>query len=140
MTDTNTNDLYYIGDLSLVLDDNDWLTFCAVFDTTDDDPENYLDPDNFDLDVDGSGRPFAALKTAYGDGVYTDREGNSYSVDSGTIGLIKVSDILDTAKLANALNKGLGHLHDMGEEFYTCQCGNDNGVLYFGDIVEIDTN
>jgi hypothetical protein len=137
---TDTNDLYFIGDLSLVLDNNDWDVFCAVFDANDPDPENFLDPDNFDLNVDGSGRPFAALSTAFGDGVYSDADGNSYCVDSGTIGIIKVSDILDTAKLADALNKGLGHLHDMGEDFYLCQCGNDGGVLYFGDTVEIVTN
>ena len=150
MTDTNTNDLYYIGDLAYVLDDNDWDTFCVSVDTRsemlegiandDYDPENYLDPEGFDFNVDGSGRPFAAFSTAFGDGVYNDKEGNPYSVDSGTIGIIKVSDILDTDKLANALSLGLGHLHDMGEDFYTCQCGYDDGVIWFGDFVEFDTN
>lgn len=154
MTNTAADNLFYVGDLCYVLDDTDWQTFCAVTDTrqemldgiaeaeaNDDcyDCENFLNSDEFDFAIDGSGRPFAAFSTKYGDGVYNDLDGNPYSVDSGTIGCIKVSDIRNTAKLQNALEQGLGHLHDFGEDFYLCQGLYDDGVIVFG-TVEIDTN
>lgn len=154
MTATAIANLYFIGDLCYVLDDADWQTFCAVTDTRQEmldgireaeenedcyDCENFLNSEEFDFAIDGSGRPFAAFSTKYGDGVYNDGDGNPYSVDSGTLGCIKVSDIRNKEKLQYALENGLGHLHDMGEDFYLCQCIYDDGVIVFGHV-EIDTN
>lgn len=154
MTATAIASMYFVGDLCYVLDDNDWQTFCAVLDTREEmldgvaeaeanddcyDCENFLVPDEFSFGEDGSGRPFAAFSTKYGDGCYLGSDGNRYAVDSGTIGCIKVSDIRDTAKLQNALEQGLGHLHDFGEDFYLCQCLYDDGVIVIGSV-EIDTN
>ena len=35
------------------------------------------------------------MGTQYGDGTYFDQEGRKYSVDSGTIGCVKVSNLID---------------------------------------------
>jgi hypothetical protein len=77
--------IYYIGDLCYVMDDAEWLEVC-------------------DLTIQGSrvidgefqlkdGRRFAMYGTAYGDGTYYDQYGHSYSVDSGSIGCIRMADI-----------------------------------------------
>ena len=133
---------YYVGDLCYVMNSDEWFTVCALDsfypceDLDDFDPQGYLDPENTSLEDEFAGRPFYILKTAFGDGCYKGSDGRSYSVDSGTIGCIAVDDIVEVGKLADALNKGLGHLHEFEDFNYAC-CGydsDDNSILYFGDV------
>lgn len=132
---------YWVGDLAYVLNDTEWDTFLHLCNPEDIGPDAvcYLDPDNLTVEDEDSGRPFVAFSTAFGDGTYTGSDGNTYSVDAGLIGCIRVSDITDKNLLQSALDRNLGHLHDFGEDFYLEQCLNDGGVLVFHDL-EIDTN
>jgi hypothetical protein len=102
---------YYIGDLCYVMDDAEWLEVC-------------------DLTIRGSrvidgefqlkdGRRFAMYGTAYGDGTYHDHYGFSYSVDSGSIGCIRMEDI----KASN-----------------TYSLGDTQAILDFGAIQDFDTD
>jgi hypothetical protein len=102
---------YYIGDLCYVMDDAEWLEVC-------------------DLTIQGSrvtdgefqlkdGRRFAMYGTAYGDGTYHDHYGFSYSVDSGSIGCIRMEDI----KASN-----------------TYSLGDTQAILDFGAIQEFDAD
>lgn len=129
---------FFVGDLCYVLEDKDWDVICANF-PEGDDPEVYLEPEEFDLEDNFAGRPCAVLSTAYGDGCYNDLDGNPYSVDSGTIGCIRVEDIRDQSKLERALELGLGHVHEFDEAWYLANAESVDGVLIFGDV-EIDTN
>ncbi len=140
-----TTRTYYVGDLAYVFTDKEWDRYCAVFDqpnVPDEDGifdcENCLDPEAFSWEEDGLDRPYFYFNTAYGDGVYEDKEGKRYSVDSGSIGAICVDHIKDQEKLRSAVERGLGHLHQFSEDFAGSWCGYDNGVIYF-DGVEIDT-
>jgi len=147
---------YYIGDLCYVLSDEDWNTYCAAFDwgkscDTHNEEDGYdceiwLAPDAVDTEgwLNDTGaqpwRPCYTFNTAYGDGCYLDQEGRQYCVDSGGIGAIR-TDHANPEKLAEAVSRGLGHLHEMkvDEDGLTSgMCGYDKGVLYF-DHVEIDT-
>jgi hypothetical protein len=133
---------YYVGDLAYVMNSDEWSTVCYLDsfypceDPEDFDPEGYLDPENTSIEDMQAGRPFYLLKTAFGDGCYRGSDGKDYSVDSGTIGCIAVDDIVETEKLAEALEKGLGHLHEF--EDFTCGCvgydAEDSGLLYFADL------
>ena len=133
---------YYVGDLCYVTNSDEWFTICALdefypCENIDDfDPMGYLDPENTSLEDDYAGRPFWLLKTAMGDGCYTGSDGKNYSVDSGTLGVIKVDDIAEKDKLEDAVNRGLGHLHEW-DEFTYSSCGydeNDSSLLYFEDL------
>ena len=42
-----------------------------------------------------NGVKFAIYNTAYGDGYYPDQQGNTYPVDAGCIGCIRVEDVYD---------------------------------------------
>ena len=88
---------YYIGDLCYVMNDAEWEEFCNI--TID--GNNVIDGE-FQLK---DGRCFATYGTAYGDGVYHDQYGHSYSVDAGLIGCIKVKDIR-AEKYENLLDFG----------------------------------
>lgn len=128
---------YYIGDLCYVLGDTEWETVCAYLDGDPDD-EFCLNPES-----DENPRAFACLPTAYGDGVYFDQDGNEYSVDSGTIGMINVRFITEREKLENALANGWGHVHSFNEEIDSSECVSDGRYLTFGAMsvkgIEIDT-
>jgi len=76
---------YYIGDLCYVMTDEEWEEYCTL--TTD--GTKFVDGEFQFKD----GRAFATYGTKYGDGVYYDEYGFSYSVDSGGIGCILVKDI-----------------------------------------------
>ena len=67
----------------------------------------------------------------YGDGIYSDQFDNSYSVDAGLIGCIKVDDIIDPDASTD-----LGAVVEFYEAF---ECFSDNGVLHFGHV-SIDTD
>ena len=69
------------------------------------------------------GRRFAWISTAYGDGEYGDvNTGQTYFVDSGTIGIIEYAGITGT---------GMGRTHDFPEPF---EVYNDEGLLVFGHV------
>jgi hypothetical protein len=151
----NLTHTYYVGDLCYVLDADDWHTYCSSFDWKDCstyadedgyDPEIWLDPEKFYWEAltDGTDaepwRPCQTFNTAYGDGRYNDLEGRPYSVDSGGIGCIRV-DYANAEKLAEAVERGLGHLHEFCTDDLTR--GYDNGVIWFTDgsnEVEINTS
>lgn len=112
---------YWIGDLCYVI--KDWVDFCnKTFDN------NTIIEGDITL---SNGTKISYRGTSYGDGEYQDQYGNSYSVDSGLIGVIKVSDI--------------------DREDHSMECGHifefeslpraeyNNGVISFGKV-SIDTD
>ena len=140
-----TTETFFVGDLCYVLNNDEWDTVCLFDgfypngDPDDFDPEGYLDLDNVNLEDPKAGRPFYILKTNCGDGVYRGSDGKDYSVDSGTIGCIRVSDIVETEKLKETLEKGLGHLHEFDSELF--EFGSpvgydpeDSSLLYFANL------
>lgn len=138
---------YYVGDLCYVLNDDEWFTLCGKNDFypglgDEFDAQGFLDPENTSLEDDFAGRPFYLMKTAFGDGIYEGSDGKNYYVDSGTLGAIAVDDIVEKGKLTEAIEKGLGHLHEFEDEDmygvgYDCE---DDGLLYFaGGQLEIAT-
>ena len=76
---------YYIGDLCYVMSDADWTEVCELTIKG-----NACIDGEFTLK---DGRRFAMYGTRWGDGEYRDQYGNSYCVDSGSIGCILESDI-----------------------------------------------
>lgn len=76
-----TKGKYWIGDLGCIMTDEEWRFFLK--DLKCEEGEHKL-PD---------GRPFAVYRTAEGDGTFQDDNGNDYSVDTGTLGCIKVQHI-----------------------------------------------
>ena len=119
---------YYIGDLCYVMTSEEWLEVCDL--TIQD---SRLIEGEFQLK---DGRKFAMYSTAYGDGTYYDHYGFSYSVDSGSIGCIRVEDI-KANKYDNLLD--LGAIQDFDTDFVT---GGGirgepgwEGLIQFGHIV-----
>ena len=113
---------YYVGDLCYVMHD-EWDEVCALvpYDNSE---------STFRLK---DGRRFFLLSTAYGDGTYFDHEGRSYSVDSGTIGAIKVDDIRDPG--FNRIVEGSqGQIIEFPWELEWFTVGADNGSLGFAHI------
>ena len=122
---------YYIGDLCYVMDDVEWDEFCSI--TID--GQRVLDGE-FQLK---DGRRFATYGTAYGDGVYYDQYGHSYSVDAGLIGCILVEDIR-AEEYENLLD--LGSIMEFDKSFATSGGRNDEGwegLIQFGHVM-IETN
>ena len=90
---------YYVGDLCYVFKDENWQTLLKETD--------YLrDFSRYE------GKVWAS-STKWGDGRYPDEEGNSYPVDSGTIGVVSIDLIDDMSKTS------LGRVIDAEREF-TC--------------------
>ena len=117
---------YYIGDLCYVMSDEEWDEVCSI--TIKD---NKCIEGEFNLK---DGRRFALYGTAWGDGLYNDQYGHSYSVDSGTIGCILESDIKEDIK--NILD--LGALIDMNTPFVTSGFRGEkdwDGVIQFGTVM-----
>ena len=109
---------YYVGDLCYVMH-NEWDEFCDL--TTD--GMRCLDG-VFQL---SDGRKFATFSTKYGDGEYYDQLGNSYSVDAGLIGCIRVEDLTESV--------GTGKIYRFDSDF---SVGSRNGLITIGHLV-IDT-
>lgn len=115
---------YYVGDLCYVMHDR-WDEFCSTTITLNECRDGkFTYPD---------GVATCHFGTYYGDGVYEDQHGNSYPVDAGLIGIIKVSDIKDES--FNQTDCDLGNIIEFDSDF---ECYDDDGVLYFGHI-RIDT-
>ena len=117
---------YYIGDLCYVMSDDEWDEFCSLTIKG-----NRCIDGEFNMP---DGRRFATYGTAWGDGVYYDYYGNSYSVDAGLIGCILVSDIKE--KLDDISD--LGNVIDFQASFVTSGGRGEpdwNGVIQFGKIM-----
>lgn len=117
---------YYIGDLCYVMHP-EWNECCELF----------FPPGAPGRGVEGEftlkdGRRFASFGTAYGDGTYRSNIGTEHSVDSGSIGCIRVEDIRDD-EYDNI--EALGAYVDFKEPF---EVSNNAGLLKFGHV-EIDT-
>jgi hypothetical protein len=122
---------YYIGDLCYVMTDDEWLEFCDI--TID---GMKVKDGEFQLK---DGRRFATYGTAYGDGVYHDQYGHSYSVDAGLIGCIKVEDIRANY-YDNLLD--LGSIMEFDNSFATSGGRGEmdwEGVIQIGHVL-IETN
>ena len=119
---------YYIGDLCYVMADDEWLDIC-------------------DITIQGTrvlegefqlkdGRRFAMYSTAYGDGVYYDEYGHSYSVDSGSIGCILLDDIKYVDNFDQFLD--VGAILEFDEDFVTVGGRGESdweGMIQFGHVV-----
>lgn len=117
---------YYVGDLCYVMSDEEWKQFCKITLTG----EKVLDGE-FEMP---DGRRFASYSTAYGDGVYYDEYGHTFSVDAGLIGCILESDIKEP--LDNILD--LGAFIDFNEPFVTSGGRGEkdwDGVIQFGTVM-----
>ena len=108
--------VYYIGDLCYVMD-QEWEELCDLIEGN-----QYPDEGVYRF---SDGRRFAIFNTAFGDGEYYDKEERSYSVDSGTLGCIKVDD------LTKEIDESLGNVVEMPTDFF---CYSDGKTIHFGDI------
>ena len=113
---------YYVGDLCYVMNDDEWDQVCSVTIV-----DNKCIDGEFNLP---DGRRFAMYGTAWGDGVYKDLCDREFSVDSGTIGCIKVDDI-KTEKYEHIAE--LGNFIDFDSDFVTYGSRKE-GVIQFGRI------
>ena len=122
---------YYVGDLCYVMTNEEWREFCDI--TLD---GQKVKDGEFEFK---DGRRFATYSTAFGDGVYHDQYGHSYSVDAGLIGCILVEDI-KADKYDNLLD--LGAILEFDTEFVTSGGRGESGwegTIQF-DYVYIETN
>jgi hypothetical protein len=122
---------YWVGDLCYVLDKHWDEVMQLMYPFGNDGP-------NRNKTVEGrlvlkNGVAFSYYGTAYGDGVYEDKEGNRYCVDAGLIGCVKWSDI---PKSKHKDAKRLGHVHDFPAPF---EVSYDEGTIRFGYAVSINT-
>jgi len=122
--------LYYIGDLCYVLNNTDWDEVCdLVIDGNECIGGEFMLTKNFPTT-----RSFAMYNTKFGDGVYYDQFGNRYSVDSGSIGCIRVDQTTKGKDLEEM--KRLGAVVEMLHPFDTCST--EEGLIKIGSTT-IDT-
>lgn len=119
---------YYIGDLCYVMHP-EWDECCDLFFP----PGDNIGPGREGEFVLKDGRRFASFGTAYGDGTYTSNIGTSHSVDSGSIGCIRVEDIRDNT---HDNIERLGAIVEFDQPFEVFA---DTGMLVFGHV-KIETN
>ena len=117
---------YWVGDLCYTMH-SEWEEVCNLIITG----NTCLDGE-FNLK---DGRRFAIYSTAYGDGEYPTNYGKFLSVDSGSIGCIKVEDI-DTDNKDNFLDHGM--IVEFDEEFESSggrgRYSDWDGEIVFGDV------
>ena len=122
---------YYVGDLCYVMDNDEWAQVCARTIQG-----KSLADGEFELP---DGRKFAIYATSWGDGGYQDYYGNEYSVDSGSIGCIKLEDI--KAEKYDDIER-LGAIVEFETDFVTGGGRGTkgwNGIIQFGRIaIETD--
>lgn len=119
---------YYIGDLCYCMHP-EWTEVCRLFFPANHPPKGV--EGEFTL---ADGRRFASFATAYGDGEYRSSINTSHSVDSGSIGCIRVEDIRDKEYTPEFLAE-LGAFVEFDQPF---EVGNDQGLLTFGHV-QIET-
>ena len=117
---------YYIGDLCYVMHP-EWNEVCDLFFPANHPPRGV--EGEFTLK---DGRRFASFGTAYGDGTYRSNIGTDHSVDSGSIGCIRVEDIRDNS-YDNV--EELGAIIEFTQPF---EVSADQGLLVFGHV-QIET-
>ena len=116
---------YIICDLCYVIDDR-WDEICSCLFSK---KNSSRAGGEFEME---DGIKFALYSTAWGDGCYNDNKGNSYGVDAGVIGCIKVTDL---HKMGESVSS-LGTVHTFNEDFET---GYEDGTIFFGDVrIETD--
>ena len=106
-------EFYYVGDLCY-LHLEEWNYICGI---------TCYDNDDWVYELE-DGRKFALFSTC-GDGVFTSDSGLEYCVDSGTLGLIKVSDLSasDLVTLREVIEKGDAHVVEMPGFDIDTDCG-----------------
>ena len=125
---TNKPVEYFIGDLCYVMETEwDEIVSQGVYDNS---------KVAFTL---SDGRQYFMVFTMNGDGSYSDTDGRPYSVDSGTIGAIKVADIANTDALVSTLEQGLGHIITFDHELTSDEVYSEAGQINIGSVV-IDTD
>jgi hypothetical protein len=115
---------YYVGDLCYVMTEEEWDEACELFFAKK--GKSSCAEGKFIL---SDGRAFVCFNTFYGDGQYTSGRSYSFDVDSGSIGCIEVGDVSE--KLPNS-----AVVVEFAEAFV---CKAENGVMWFGDLIEINT-
>ncbi len=114
---------YYIGDLCYVMHD-EWKEVCELMFPP------YAPPRGVEGEFTlADGRRFASFGTAWGDGEYRSSINTLHSVDSGSIGCIRVEDIRDNTYTDI---ETLGAIVEFAEPF---EVDADQGLLKFGDIL-----
>jgi hypothetical protein len=119
---------YYIGDLCYVMHDA-WDECCELFFPAGGHPPRGVEGE-FTLK---DGRRFASFSTAHGDGTYHANIGTRHSVDSGSIGCIRVEDIRDN-EYDNI--EELGAIVEFDQPF---EVSTGAGMLVFGHV-KIETD
>jgi len=120
---------YYVGDLCYVMTDEEWDEVCGLlFEGRSD---HGCNEGEFTLK---DGRRFATYNTKYGDGRYESNMWTDHSVDSGSIGCIRLEDIRRGDTFDDI--KTFGAVMNFAVDFAT---GKEDGVIQF-DRVMIDTN
>ncbi len=120
---------YYIGDLCYVMNDDEWSECVDLFFPPDEKGFPGGAEGEFQLK---DGRRFASFGTAYGDGEYRSNIGTDHSVDSGSIGCIRMEDI--RAEKYKDIER-LGAIVEFDRPF---EVESDQGLLVFGHV-EIET-
>jgi hypothetical protein len=125
------SETYYIGDLGYVIHGSAWDEVCNLTSPcSGEEREGRI--------VLKDGRELFIFSTAHGDGEYKDQFGNTYGVDSGTLGAIRVEDIRDGKNLKETLEE-LGFFHTFDQPLTDDDCCSVEGVVTFGHI-HIDTD
>ena len=126
METATTTHTYYIGDLCYVMQDV-WDEVCELTFPQDGNGNRNSKQGQFQL---ADGRQFFLFDSLYGDGEYYDNRGNSYLVDSGTIGAILLADIR-----ADRFHLESGEIHVMDRPLTASNCREAKGEIYFGNVV-----
>ncbi len=120
------SETYYIGDLGYVIHGSAWDEVCNLtFPCSGEEREGRI--------VLKDGRELFIFSTAHGDGEFKDQFGNTYGVDSGTLGAIRVEDIRDDTLIE------LGCFHTFDQPLTDDDCCSVDDVITFGHI-HIDTD
>jgi len=115
---------YYVGDLCYVVKDDEWENYCDRS-FPDDGYEHIGIFENYD------GIGYATFGTKYGDGEYFDQYGDSYAVDSGSIGCIPISAVADKYDMDEIIR--LGNIVSFNEPFY-CEYDDETGTIRIGHV------
>ena len=113
---------YYIVDPGYVIAEQNW--------------DEFLDNTDFDKGENQTYKqyPIFAHYTAQGDGLFQDKKGKIYSVDSGILGIMPIEAAEKPIPKTKVYGK-LGHMVEFKQDF---KVEYNDGVFIFGDIV-IDT-
>ena len=123
--------IYWLGDPCYAVPKEQWAAFVDQW---------YNDSGDFAEVATVDDVTILAFQTSYGDGIYTDIDGDDFSVDAGIIGLTPLELWDDTCSAhsfdeEDAVENALGHWVEVREPWI---CHNDDGVHYFGPY-KIDT-